>query len=378
MDPEAVEEFEFAAWCTENELEPDTVTLLQAKGFKTYKSLSRFSESYFKSDKDLKALIPGQQAMIMAGVELLQPPKNPKQQPGQDKVHPPVIPNVADATDDTSATTAAAAAAATALDATGDPVATPTNAPAQPLTSADVMKLWQAMSGASIQPPATPAPPSDPFGFGTGPYRGRKFRKVNEYITNMYAVDPSYDAEETMNIGGVEFAVSKGKKLPMDKVKLSHYMEGALRVLREMVVEEQLPQDQVVHHLNYLIQVACFAQSKPWQQVLGYDTIYRREQHQHGFAWGTGSSFLMTSQLMSQPTQQPTHATKTQTGSKQTPKQVVYPPSGKPVCGRFNSKQGCDQDSCVYEHVCKQCFAKHSQQVHFTENATLPEVTKNI
>ena len=181
-----------------------------------------------------------------------------------------------------------------------------------------------------------------------------------------------------MSIGGVEFAVSRGKKLHMDKVRVPHYMEGALRMLREMVVDEQLPSDQIVHHLNYLIQIACFAQTKGWRKVLNYDTIYRREQHQHGFAWGSGSSFLMTSQLAQAEPQPPpvvqtppTPSAATTTAEKPRWKQVIYPATGKPVCGKHNSREGCHLPSCGFEHVCKQCFStEHTRQMHFSAEDT--------
>ena len=213
-------EFEFEAWCEEYELEEDTITLLKDKGFKSYKSLSKISDEMLK--KEFKTLIPGQLVLLHEGVKLLRPamlppPPPPKTQglEGKEGGAPP------------PATTADAAAA---VAATSSAAAMPNGQ--QPLSVTDILTLWQTMSGlqsgATPQMPPPPAPPADPFGFGTGPFKGKKQRKLVDYITNILAIDPSYDAEDTMFIGGVEFAVSRGKKLPMEKVRIPHYMEGCL------------------------------------------------------------------------------------------------------------------------------------------------------
>ena len=245
------------------------------------------------------------------------------------------------------------------------------------------MALWGMATGLSSnqEPPQQnnlgKQPPSDPFAFGTGPYKAKKKRHIGDYITNMYSVDPSYEDDSTVTIGGLEFSLAKGKKVPQEKIRVQHYMEGALRILREMILEDDMPVAQIVNHLNYLIQVACFSQTTAWRRVLNYDTVYRREQHDHGFAWGTGSAFLMQSQLVqpdlqtqgNQPNKRaPTSNTKKSGG---TPANVIHPKSGKPVCGRWNSASGCNGEGCHYAHVCKKCFAEnHTQSFHWDQSTS--------
>lgn len=69
-------------------------------------------------------------------------------------------------------------------------------------------------------------PPLDPFGFGTGNHKGTKYRKLQDYVRNIYDMDTSYKDSETIAIEGVELSVAKNKRLPLDKVRLAHYMEG--------------------------------------------------------------------------------------------------------------------------------------------------------
>ena len=60
-------------------------------------------------------------------------------------------------------------------------------------------------------------------------------------------------------------------------------MEGSLRILREMIEEDDLSVLRIIKHTNYPTQVACLAQTKQWVSLLGCDTIYHREQLVHGF-----------------------------------------------------------------------------------------------
>ena len=120
--------------------------------------------------------------------------------------------------------------------------------------------------------------PNDPFCFGTGPFSAKKLRHVVDYITHL---GPSQQEDTKVTIAGVDVAVAKAK-LSIDKINHAQYIEGSLRILREMILQDSLPTQQVVNHVNYLIQVACLAQTNQWQRVLQYDT-YRKEQHEHGF-----------------------------------------------------------------------------------------------
>ena len=367
--------FEFEKWCEEYELEEDTVQLLKNKGFKSYKSISVMDEDMLA--KHFKALSPGQFVLLQQGVQLLRLPKEPVQRPPPP---PPIPPPNMDNGDEQVNTIPRPTA-------TGEQQP-PLSMASHPISANDILALWKNLTESTEAPQASavPEPPTDPFGFGSGPYKGKKLRKLRDYITNLAFMDPSYDGDDTMTIGGVTFDVSKNKKLPMDKVKMCHYMEGALRILREMIVEDNISATQIVHHINYLIQIACFMQTKVWKRVLNYDTIYRREQHQHGFAWGTGSAVL-TNQLQEPEThntihgKQPSQASPLPSNTQQQakkPKSIINPATRKPVCGRHNGRFGCNGHNCDYDHVCKMCFAgDHTAQFHYEqENKTTP--TKNM
>ena len=334
-----MDNFELAKWTEEYELEDETVLALREKGFKSYRSISKLTPDMIK--KEFKTLSAGQFLLLCDAVAILQPATAESPENRDD------IP-----------------AASTSRQPT--PVMSNSQPPPlqQPASAEEVMALWQQVLVKDNTPLATQqTPPSDPFSFGSGPHAGSKCRKITDYITNHAAVNPENDGDETVAIGGVNFCVSKSRKISHDKVKLHHYMEGALRVLRELVVEENVQMNQVVNHLNYLIQIACLAQTNTWMRVLSYDTVYRREQHQHGFQWGTGSAFLLQSQL-GQSTNE--YSKEEQPPQKRPKKDSTFnPASGRPICGRWNSSQGCTEVRCRYEHVCKACFtAKHNVLNH--------------
>ena len=47
-------------------------------------------------------------------------------------------------------------------------------------------------------------------------------------------------------------------------------MEASLHILRELLIKDSMPTEQALNHINYLIQVACLAQTNPWNRVRDY------------------------------------------------------------------------------------------------------------
>ena len=87
-------------------------------------------------------------------------------------------------------------------------------------------------------------------------------------------------------IGGAKLSLAKGKKMPQDKIWVAHYMEDAFRVLAELIIDDQIPPAQVTNHVNYLLQIACFAQTMKLRSILNYDTNYHWEQNANSFMLG--------------------------------------------------------------------------------------------
>lgn len=342
-------DFEIKKWIEEHELKEDTVKLLQDRGFDSYRSLSLLSEDTMK--KELSKLItPGQLALLREAVSILRPPPptpaTTSQPPAASQQETQQQPTTQPPPSQGLSTPPAAAAAA------------------DPSLTADMLATWSAVLG--LQQPGLQQPaatnitqPTDPFGFGQGSNSGKKHRKLVDYISHHHYVDPTYEEGATVSIGGVEFAVAKGKRIPKDKVRVAQYMEGSLRILREMITEDGASINQITDYVNYLIQIACFTQSMKWQSVLNYDAIYRREQHANGFTWGTSSPFLMQSQLMT--LEQPATTNRI---NKRPFEAVHNPKTGRQVCGSFNSIQGCQLTDCRFDHVCKTCFANHPRHQH--------------
>ena len=250
------------------------------------------------------------------------------------------------------------------------------------LSASDLLAIWHRAGELQPVMPSTEGnlTPDDPFGFGTGSFAASKHRQIGEYITHLYSSDPDHDQDSTVNIGGLEFSLAKGKKVPQDKIRIQHYMEGSLRILREMMIDDNMPTTQVINHINYLIQIACLAQSNTWKRVKDYDTVYRREQHKQGFAWGKNSSFLLQSQLGA-PEALPTPNMKKGTNAytKKTPLPSVRNPStGQTICNNWNGRNGCTFPACHFAHVCKVCFdSTHNEGNHKEKSITSQRAQSN-
>lgn len=337
--------WEFEQWCTTNELSEDTISAMTEMGFNSYKTLALLDEAKIKQYFG-KKLMPAQLLLLSHGVSILHmqdtqsrtrtyheeetPEENPGNQLPENKEDPKTV-----------------------LEAGGS------------LSAAallDLLKDHPTLAGAKSlpDPQARGETFMDPFQFGKG-LCASKCRAVPEYVSNL----TRGEQPTTVTIGGVEFASNMSRKVPHEKLTMAQFMEGALRITRDLVLEDGANLDQVMDYLNYLIQVAVFAQSFPWVNVLSYDKIYRKEQASLGFRWGTASPFLMTSHLQ-KPTPQGDGATKRrpQTQAKTDPK------SGKTICFKFNGLNGCQLRNCNFAHVCRVCFEDHPEVQHKAEKSS--------
>lgn len=338
-----VDQFEFEQWCDQYELNADTQKALQEQGFKSYKSLRHLDENKIKAL--FKKLQPAQLYLLIEGISILNPP------PEETTVRAP-----------------AATEEVTPIAESADPRAT--LEAGQSLSAMQVLDLLRnnPAVAATFTPTASKTTPDrdqpgeaflDPFQFGRGRFLG-KCRSVPDYVSSL----AKGEQPTTLTLGGVEFQTTANKKVAHDKLTMAQYMEGALRITRDMIAEDGANLDQVMDYINFLIQVAIFSQSFAWPSVLSYDKVYRKEQATLGFRWGTSSSFLMASHLQ-KPMQQPGHSTT----ARKPVTQVKDPRSGKTVCFKFNGYNGCNLKNCHFAHVCRSCFEDHPEVQHKTPPA---------
>lgn len=345
----ASDSFEFDSWCAENELTEETKAALIEAGFDSYKSLCLLDE--VKVKQYFKKLIPGQMLLLTQGVSLfhLEDTGTRTRRETRDNA------SSSESAQQGTASAEAPADLKKILEQGGS------------LSATQVLELLQNSSATATLTPRISTRISedngerflDPFQFGKGNFIAKN-RPVTDYVSNL----TRGEQPTTVNIGGVEFASSAVRKIAHDKLTVAQYMEGAIRITRDMVLEDGANLDQIMDYLNYLIQVAVFAQSFAWPNVLGYDKVYRKEQASLGFRWGTSSPFLMTSQL-----QKPAQLV-TENHTKKKTTQVKDPKSGKTICLKFNGHNGCQLKACQFAHVCRACYEDHPEVQHKADRAS--------
>ena len=123
---------------------------------------------------------------------------------------------------------------------------------------------------------------------------GAKFRDIRDFISVCASNQkvPDEDPFGTIKVGQVELSL-KESKTPLEKVNISQYMEGSLRILRAMAIEDKADLGHVLEYVNYLIKFATLAQSFQWQSLLKYDLAYRKGQSEMSFTWGADTAYLM-------------------------------------------------------------------------------------
>lgn len=331
--------FVFEDWCKEYELNEDTAKALVERGHRSHLSVSVMVIEDIK--KDFKKLLPAQILLLERAVSDFHK-ANETQARGSSSQN------------DTTVTMPSTSHALTAKEA----VAPNSN---QEAVSVEEILRQCGLSSSSVQPTtgndldiAT-----DPYGFGEGPY-SNKLREIGNFVT-FHQAGKTDDEDPCISIGGVRFRTSAQTKLAPSKINPHHYMEGSLAILREMILRDSMPPARVLDHLNYLIQIARFGQVFPWQAVLKYDAVYRKQQHEVGFRWGTSSPTLMQTHLNG-PEKLPLS-----TGKQR--QQIRDPQTGQIICHRWNSVAGCPLYACKFLHACRVCFSKdHPQHSHATPN----------
>ena len=192
-----------------------------------------------------------------------------------------------------------------------------------------------------------------------------------------------------IKIGDLQLTLND-KKVPLDHVTHLHYMEGSLKILREMILKDKANTAAIMEHVGYLIKVASMGQVFTWKSVLNFDQQYRKSQASSSFPWGADSPFLM--QLLLKPKQQfSSENVKSEHGkgfsgnrfnNQRNPQNVTDPASGKIVCGRYNGRNGCYMNNCRYIHVCAICFSNSHGRPNHKGGDSYPssgttQVTKN-
>lgn len=352
--------WEFKQWCEEYELTEETVKLLQSKGFTSYKTISKLDQEKVNQffGKALGSM-PAQLLMLEEAVNLINPA--PTQNETQGRRDP--------------AARRTTTPAANATEETDDPISKLTKGGT--LSAQEVAKLLQSNStlanafiatAPTAQPEATPGELitfSDPYQFGCDQFASKK-RQVVDFVSCLSRGEES----TVVNLGGIEFRSTAARKPQHDRLSVPQYMEGSLRLLRAIILEDGASTEHIMDYINYMVQIAVFAQTYAWPSVLAYDIEYRAQQQDLGFRWGTGSAFLMSSRLQKSA---PITAKKNNTAVKSS--QSRDPKTGAIICQRYNGVNGCTLAKCNYAHVCRACFADHPEWQQHRQNRNTNHTT---
>jgi hypothetical protein len=96
-----------------------------------------------------------------------------------------------------------------------------------------------------------------------------------------------------------------------------------------------------------------------WKVVLSYDEDMRVAQHDRQCDWDTPDLRLVTKHMTAPKNLR-------QAEAKAKPQQRLTS-SGQPLCGSFNSANGCKRQACKYAHVCRICEGRHPASQHKTD-----------
>jgi hypothetical protein len=368
-------------WAKEFELSSDTLTALAQKGFSSKKTIKKLTDELIKSE--FKKLPLAQSLMLLEACQSLQQGQvgasgDADGAPGSVAVNqgPPHT----DA--DTGAGTGNHGGEQNTPGANHCGGQQTTASDTGGLTAQDIANLIQQGSS-TLSGDAQHGKPLlfDPLQFDSQ-CKKSAFKDIRDYITLVPRCLNSNSQAESIRIGSQEFLL-KDSKIPVELINISQYMEGSLRIMRDLALHENYCKEQLLEYTNYLIKISTLAQCFEWKSVLKYDQAYRKAQSETGFRWGADNSYLMQLYLKNDQTEPPSTYTRHQQYKRPNnastvprpnrPGDKFDPSSGKPICKKWNSASGCNFRNCKYAHICMECYTSvHTQVMHPTpasENA---------
>lgn len=189
-------------------------------------------------------------------------------------------------------------------------------------------------------------------------------RDIRDYITLVpKGLSGSAQDSGSIKIGAQEFLL-KDTKIPWERLNVPQYMEGSLRIMREMALQDKCGVGELLEYSNYLVKIATLGQCFNWQSVLKYDQAYRKAQSSSGFRWGSDNSYLMQLYLKPETYDKPQQPYQKKQ-AKAPAKGKTYkfdPETGSQICMKWNSVGGCKFPDCKFAHTCMKCYSTaHAQ-----------------
>ena len=155
-------------------------------------------------------------------------------------------------------------------------------------------------------------------------------------------------------------------KPKLELISLCQWSMASLAILYKMLEEDSLSQANIIDYLYYTKMIYQLITTHDMTSVLSYDREYRRLQGRHTckFRWGTDIPHIQTVFLkpkMARPS-------KPQRGVQYQGKFSLHSVSGKEICKKLNSHQGCTctLSACKFKHPCNMpgCGKLHSASTH--------------
>ena len=267
---------DFEQWANASELSADTRQLLVGNGVSSLKACRNLNETIIQKHFS-KALSLGQLLLLQAGVAQLQT---------TDVARPRIADSTKGSNNNVDNVTAAG---------TGEADVSPTGVPqSSAAVDVDYSKVFELFNSAAQ--PATPnvgkAETFDPLLCLHSKLAAKSSKDIRDYIMFGQQYKPTSGEGHIIKIGDHELSL-KDKKIAVDRITQLQYMEGALKILAEMITDDHASTPVVLQHVNYLTKIACMGQMFAWPSVLRYDAEYRKYQAHMGFAWASDSPFLM-------------------------------------------------------------------------------------
>lgn len=157
---------------------------------------------------------------------------------------------------------------------------------------------------------------------------------------------------------GTQFVLKTGPMKPkLESLSVQQWSLANLAIMEKLVRDGELDKQGILDYLSHTAYMYRLMLTKEESSVFLYDREYRREQALHSFRWGTHILHLNDVCLRSRSTTVPRSRGSTVTATKSL---GSVSSTGRVICKRYNTANGCKLTECKFAHICSVSGVKNS------------------
>ena len=194
---------------------------------------------------------------------------------------------------------------------------------------------------------------------------------IPDFVTNPTYGSIQGSESELGTHGDSKLVIRGGKAKPRpETITLAQWISANSRILSKMIADGNTDSNKILQYLEYCEKFGDFAQTCEVESVMVYDNEYRKWQYDKSAEWGQDNTHLTLYYLRRKAlpsrrdNNQMSFNTRGRTANNKPPR--VLDSQGNEICFNYQSESGCQRRYCKFSHVCiiPGCGKSHPKYLH--------------